>query len=71
MLQNVWGSLLAAWTVRLSVLRLGGAATVREKLVPAAVGIFFASLLAHALYIAGNAYWFFFNKGSVKFGGLL
>ena len=71
MLQNVWGSLLAAWAVRLSVLRLGGAATVREKLVPAAVGIFFASLLGHALYIAGNAYWFFFNKGSVKFGGLL
>jgi hypothetical protein len=71
MLQNVWGSLLAAWAVRLTVLRLGGAATVREKLVPAAVGIFFAALLGHALYIALNAYWFFFNKGTVKFGGLL
>jgi hypothetical protein len=70
-MQNLWGSLLAAWAVRLSVLRLGGAATVREKLVPAAVGIFFAALAAHALYIAVNAYWFFFNKGTIKFGGLL
>lgn len=71
MMQSVWGSLLAAWAVRLAVLRLGGAATVREKLVPAAVGIFFAALAAHALYIAVNAYWFFFNKGTIKFGGLL
>lgn len=71
MMQTVWGSLLAAWLVRFGVLRLGGAATVREKLVPAAVGIFAASLCGHALYIALNAYWFFFHKGSVKFSGLL
>jgi hypothetical protein len=71
MLQNVWGSLLAAWLVRLSVLRLGGAATVRQKLVPAAVGVFLAALVGHGLYIALNAYWFFFNKGTLKFTGLL
>jgi hypothetical protein len=71
MMQTVWGSLLAAWVVRLGVLRLGGAVTVREKLVPVAVGIFLAALAGHALHIAGNAYWFFFNKGSVKFTGLL
>jgi hypothetical protein len=71
MVQTLWGSLLTAWVVRLAVLRLGGAATVREKLMPAAVGIFLAALLGHALHIAGNAYWFFFNKGAVKFTGLL
>ncbi len=71
MMQTLWGSLLAAWLVRSLVLRLGGAATVREKLVPAAVGIFGAALCGHALYIACNAYWFFFNKGAVKFAGLL
>jgi hypothetical protein len=68
---SLWGSLLVAYLVRLAVLRLGGAATVREKLVPAAIGIFLAALAGHALYIAGNAYWFFFSKGSVKFVGLL
>ena len=71
MMQTLWGSLLAAWCVRFGVLRLGGAATVREKLVPAAIGIFAAALCGHALYIALNAYWFFFHKGSVKFMGLL
>jgi hypothetical protein len=71
MVQGAWGSLLAAWLVRLCVLRLGGAATVREKLMPAAVGIFLAALVGHGLYIAGNAYFFFFNKGTVKFTGLL
>jgi hypothetical protein len=71
MVQGVWGSLLAAWAVRLCVLRLGGAATVRQKLVPAAIGIFLAALLGHGLHIVGNAYYFFFNKGTVKFTGLL
>ena len=71
MVQGAWGSLLAAWLVRWCVLRLGGAATVREKLVPAAVGIFLAALVGHGLYIVGNAYFFFFNKGTVKFTGLL
>lgn len=71
MMQILWGSLLSAWLVRFLVLRLGGAATVREKLVPAAIGIFSGAVCGHALYIAGNAYWFFFNKGSLKFTGLL
>ncbi len=71
MMQAAWGSLLVAYLVRLSVLRLGGAATVREKLIPAASGIFLGSLAAHALYIVGNAYWFFFSKGNLKFTGLL
>ncbi|MFZ5895241.1 MAG: DUF6785 family protein [Myxococcota bacterium] len=71
MMQGVWGSLLVAYLIRLSVLRLGGASTVREKLVPAAAGIFFGAVSVHALYMLLNAYWFFFSKGNVKFGGVL
>jgi hypothetical protein len=71
MTRELWGSLLAAYLVRLSVLRLGGAATVREKLIPAAVGLFLAALLGHAVFIAVNAVYFFYNLGVVKFSGLL
>ncbi len=71
MMQIVWGSLLVAYLMRLTVLRVGGAATVREKLIPAAIGIFLGAIAGHGLQIAGNAYWFFFNMGSVKFRGLL
>jgi hypothetical protein len=71
MTRELWGSLLAAYLVRLSVLRLGGAATVREKLIPAAVGLFLAALVGHAVFIAVNAVYFFYNLGVVKFSGLL
>jgi hypothetical protein len=71
MTRDLWGSLLVAYLVRLAVLRLGGAATVREKLVPAAVGLFLAALLGHAAFILVNALYFFFNLGLVKFSGFL
>ena len=71
MMNMIWGSLLVAYLIRLSVLRLGGAATVREKLIPAAVGIVLAALAGYALYIAGNTYYFFANKGFVRFIGIL
>lgn len=71
MTRDLWGSLLIAYLVRLAVLRLGGAATVREKLVPAAVGLFFSALLGHAAVILVNAVYFFFNLGLVKFSGFL
>jgi hypothetical protein len=71
MMQTVWGSLFVAYVVRLLVLKLGGATTVRSKLIPSAIGIFLGSLAGHALYIVGNAYWFFYGKGAVKFGGML
>ena len=71
MMQSVWGSMLAAYLIRLGVLRLGGAATVREKLVPAACGTFLGAVAVHAIYMLVNAYWFFFSKGNLKFGGIL
>ena len=39
MLEWVWGSVLAAWAIRFVVLKLGGAATVRNKLMPFCVGM--------------------------------
>lgn len=71
LMETAWASLFAAYVVRLSVLKLGGAATVREKLIPIAVGIFLGALLGYALFVFGNAYWFLFSKGNVKFRGLL
>jgi hypothetical protein len=67
MMKDLWGSLLLAALLRYGVLKLGGAKAVRERLVPAAVGILLAALLGYALYIALNGYYLFFNKGSVKF----
>ncbi len=45
----IWGSLLTAWAIRLIVLRLGGAATVRTKLIPFFIGVFLAGVAAYLL----------------------
>ncbi|HUW33983.1 MAG TPA: DUF6785 family protein [Planctomycetota bacterium] len=49
MLEWVWGSVLAAWAIRFVVLKLGGAATVRNKLMPFCVGMFLG-VLAVAIF---------------------
>jgi hypothetical protein len=67
MMSLLWGSLLVAGIMRFGVLKIGGASAVRSKLVPAAVGIFLAALAAYAIATGINAYYFFFNKGNVKF----
>jgi hypothetical protein len=46
----VWGSCLAAWVIRLTVLKLGGAATVRERLRPFFIGVFIAAVLSQLLF---------------------
>lgn len=42
---NLWGSILAAWVIRLIVVKIGGAETVRHKLLPFFVGVFLAAVL--------------------------
>jgi hypothetical protein len=64
---NMWGSMLMAWLVRLLVLRLGGAATVREKLMPFAVGFVLGALAAYAVAIGVNGYAYFFNNAGPRF----
>ncbi len=46
----VWGSCLAAWVLRLAVLKIGGAATVRDRLRPFFIGFFIAAVLSQLLF---------------------
>jgi hypothetical protein len=58
-MDTVWGSLLVAWLIRSIVLRLGGAATVRNKLLPFFVGFFVGCIITiliwdiHGLFLRG------------------
>ena len=70
-LYRIWGSLLVAWLVRFSVLKLGGAATVREKLLPFAAGIFLAAVTAQGLFFAIDFFLFYFTDSSMFQRGLL
>jgi hypothetical protein len=68
MMQQVWGSVLAAWAIRYLVLKLGGAATVRTKLLPFAVGMFVAAMVAFVLMWFINGFMYFFEPGAVRRG---
>lgn len=56
----IWGSCLVAWILRLVVLKVGGAATVRDRLRPFFIGFFIAAVLSqliftiHAGFLAAN-----------------
>lgn len=64
MMQEAWGSLLLAALIRFVVLKLGGAATVREKLLPAATGIFLGGMAAYLFYAVTVSYLKFFVPGT-------
>ncbi|NBD35732.1 MAG: hypothetical protein GVY30_07000 [Chloroflexi bacterium] len=53
----MWGSCLVAWILRLSVLKLGGAMAVREKLQPFFVGAFVGAVVGHFLHVTYAAIW--------------
>ncbi|MCX5771859.1 MAG: hypothetical protein NTZ09_16535 [Candidatus Hydrogenedentes bacterium] len=63
---NIWGSLLAAWLIRLLVLKIGGAAMVRNVLFPFFIGVFMATFLAETIVFAVNAYYFFLEPAVVR-----
>ncbi len=46
----IWGSCLVAWVVRSLVLKFGGAATVKNRLVPFAIGMFLAGCLSYLIW---------------------
>jgi hypothetical protein len=52
----IWGSALTAWVIRSIVLRLGGAATVRNKLQPFFVGVFLGGCSAYLVLLVHAAY---------------
>ena len=56
---HVWASLFVACLARYSVLKFGGAATVREKLLPFAAGIFLAAITAQGFFFIINLFLFY------------
>ncbi len=66
MMANAWGSLLLAWMIRFIILKVGGAATVRNKLVPFAIGILLGIAMAYAFFIVLNGYLYFAHPGVLK-----
>ena len=69
-MDHIWGSLLVAWIVRFAALKLGGAATVREKLLPFFAGVFLAGVTAKAMFFVINLYLHSVAGGSVFQHGL-
>ena len=63
MMITAWGSIIAAWLIRFMVLKLGGAAAVREKLFPFAIGLFLGSVVANGLILAFNVWLFLYRPG--------
>ncbi len=70
MAQIVWGSCLVALVVRFTVLKLGGAAAVRTKLMPFFFGVLMASVTAYVFTGLINGYLFFFHPSIERFGVL-
>lgn len=60
MMEYVWGSVLAAGIIRYVTLKLGGAVTVRTKLIPFFVGVFLGAIAAHLVFavISGTLYFY-------------
>ncbi len=50
MAENVWGSVLIALLIRFIVLKLGGAATVKNKLMPFCIGMFVGGMCGMMLF---------------------
>ena len=64
-----WGTLLVAWAIRLTVLKIGGARAVRNKLLPFFTGVFIGCLLSIAVFTVVNTGAFL--SGSPNFAKLL
>ena len=68
---HVWASLFVACVVRFAVLKLGGAATVREKLLPFAAGIFLAAVAAQGFFFVVDLFLFYVADSTQLQFGLL
>jgi hypothetical protein len=66
MMRHVWGSVLLAWLIRGLVLKLGGAATVRNKLKPFFIGVFLSAIAAHVIFGIIGAALYFFSTGTTR-----
>jgi hypothetical protein len=66
----VWGSVLTAWIIRSLTLKLGGAVTVRTKLLPFFTGVFLAGVTAHVVMGLIAVFLYFFAPGVLRHGGV-
>lgn len=66
MATDMWGSLLVACGLRFLVLRIGGAATVRNQLMPFATGIVLAVFAVNIIIFLFNAQLFFISPGGAR-----
>ena len=64
-----WGTLLVAWAIRFTVLKIGGAKAVREKLLPFFTGAFAGCILSIITFTVINS--FAFASGSPNFAYVL
>ncbi len=67
LLQYAWGSCLIAAAIRFFVLRLGGAVTVRQKLLPFFVGVFISAVAAYGIFGAITSYLNFFEPTATRY----
>ncbi len=56
MLEWAWGSVLFACGIRWTVLKLGGAATVKNKLFPFFIGVFLGCIVSILIFVIYGAY---------------
>ena len=63
MMRFAWGSILVAWFIRFTVLKIGGAEAVREKLFPFFIGVFLGSLGAQLIFFLVNLWLFLYRPG--------
>lgn len=69
MAKAIWGSFLSAALLRFAVLRLGGAASVREKLQPAGAGMVVGVVAAWALVFLFYTGLYLAEKGGARYWG--
>jgi hypothetical protein len=69
MLEWSWGSILFAGVLRWVVLKLGGAATVKKKLMPLGAGLLIGAVLAFLCMNMLSAY-AYAHDSSTTYGGL-
>ncbi len=67
MMEETWGAVALALLIRFLVLRLGGAAAVREKLFPFGAGAILGVGAAMFLFLCEHVYRYFFSPTDMKF----
>lgn len=67
-LEFTWGSMLTAMIIRWTVLKIGGAAAVRNKLYPFFIGVLLSGVAAYLVTAILNGYLMYFHPGVQRFG---